>query len=86
MQELMINRGHLVGYNNCKSLIWVHYLDINLHRISPSGMDVGKFIMELAANLSPPYEKGMLFLIEEHHFNRGMVQGAWKSWKIHHPS
>lgn len=35
------------------SLIWVLYLDIAIRWLPPSSMDVGKFIMELATNLSP---------------------------------
>lgn len=49
----MFDQGHLVGYNNCKSLIRILYPNIDLHRLPPSGIDVGKFIMALGANPSP---------------------------------
>lgn len=33
------------------------YFNIDLHRLPPSGMDVGRFIMELAMTLSSPREE-----------------------------
>lgn len=54
---LIFDQGHLVGFNNCKALIRVHYLNLDLCHLSASSMDISKFIIELAANPSPPREK-----------------------------
>lgn len=58
LKGFLLDQGHLVRYN-CKTLIRVLYPRIDLRQVPPLGMDMGKFITELAANLSPPREESI---------------------------
>lgn len=58
MGTFMFDQGHQVGYNNYKALIQVLYLSIDLRRLPPLGMRVGKFITKLEMKPSPPQEVG----------------------------
>lgn len=48
----MFDQGHQVGFSNCKALVRVLYLDLDLNCLPPSSIDMAKFIMKLVIDLS----------------------------------
>lgn len=57
MEAFMFDKGHQVGYDNYKALIWILYPSIDLHHLPPSGLSIGKFIIKLAMNPSPSWDE-----------------------------